>query len=51
MRISMSNPSASPFCWHELITPQLNKAKDFYTKLLGWKFIEHDVNNSAYTMI
>jgi predicted enzyme related to lactoylglutathione lyase len=24
------------FCWNELITTDVEKAKEFYTKLLGW---------------
>ncbi|WP_131782536.1 VOC family protein [Legionella gresilensis] len=47
----MSILSSHPFCWHELITPHVNQAKDFYTKLLGWQFIEHNINGSTYTMI
>ncbi|STX52821.1 glycoxylase [Legionella busanensis] len=47
----MSISNSNPFCWHELITPHLDQAKDFYTKLLGWQFIEHTINNSIYTMI
>lgn len=37
-------------CWNELYTHDLAKAKDFYTKLLGWEFSEvPEMNN--YTVI
>ena len=39
------------FCWNELITPDVAKAKDFYGKLLGWTYQEHDVGLMTYTMI
>lgn len=30
-------PKHGEFCWNELITTDTDKAKDFYTKLLGWE--------------
>lgn len=29
-------PKHGTFCWNELITGDIAKAKDFYTQLLGW---------------
>ena len=40
------------FCWNELITPDLNKAKIFYNALFGWQFEDHQVSQHInYTMI
>lgn len=39
------------FCWNELATTDLQKAKDFYGKVFGWKFIDHDMGDMSYTMI
>lgn len=39
------------FCWNELSTPDLQKAKDFYSKMFGWKFSDHEVGDMKYTMI
>jgi predicted enzyme related to lactoylglutathione lyase len=47
----MSNPNFGEFCWNELATPSLQAAKDFYGKLLGWKFTDHNMGDSIYTMI
>ena len=38
------------FCWNELITPDVAKAKTFYGALLGWTFQEHDMGYMTYTM-
>ncbi len=34
----MSNPSTGRFCWHELVTSDLDAATKFYEELLGWSF-------------
>lgn len=39
------------FCWNELSTPDVKSAKDFYGKLLGWEFTDHDMGEMTYTMI
>lgn len=39
------------FCWNELATPNIEAAKDFYGKLLGWQFTDHDMGDTTYTMI
>jgi uncharacterized protein len=39
------------FCWNELATSNLVKAKDFYGKVFGWQFKEHDMGEMSYTTI
>jgi predicted enzyme related to lactoylglutathione lyase len=38
------------FCWNELYTPDLKKAKTFYEKVLNWKFVAHG-DMGDYNMI
>lgn len=47
----MNKPNMGEFCWNELATPNVQAAKDFYGALLGWKFTDHAMGNSTYTMI
>jgi len=42
---------ANPFVYVELHTSDLQKAKDFYTKLFGWKLNDAPMPGGAYTMI
>ncbi|MBS0350540.1 MAG: VOC family protein [Proteobacteria bacterium] len=44
-------PKHGDFCWNELMTPDANKAKQFYKSLFGWDFQSRDVNNHTYNMI
>lgn len=39
------------FCWNELATPNVQAAKDFYGKVFGWKFSDHEMGDMTYTMI
>lgn len=39
------------FCWNELATTDVKKAKDFYAKVFGWKFEDIDTGNMTYTTI
>lgn len=39
------------FCWNELATANVKEAKDFYGKVFGWEFIDHDMGDMAYTII
>lgn len=39
------------FCWNELATHDLKSAKEFYSKLLGWQYTEHEMDGMTYTMI
>jgi predicted enzyme related to lactoylglutathione lyase len=37
-----------PLCWNELATPDVERARSFFGKLLGW---EYETDASGYTMI
>lgn len=39
------------FCWNELATPDVKKAKEFYAKVFGWTYEDHDMGGITYTMI
>ena len=39
------------FSWTELTTTDPRAARDFYGKLLGWKFQDMDVGTGKYTVI
>jgi predicted enzyme related to lactoylglutathione lyase len=39
------------FCWNELATRDIEKARDFYGKLLGWEFRVHEGTPSKYYII
>lgn len=47
----MNKPGIGDFCWNELATPDMKTAKDFYGKLLGWEFTDHNMGDMTYTMI
>lgn len=47
----MDTPKIGEFCWNELATPNVKAAKDFYGKVLGWEFTDHDMGDMTYTMI
>lgn len=47
----MDTPKVGQFCWNELATNDVQKAKDFYGKLFGWKFIDNNMGDMTYTMI
>ena len=43
--------AASTFCWNELMTPDPEAAKRFYTQLLGWTSRESDIGEAGtYTI-
>lgn len=44
-------PKFGEFCWNELATSNLKAAKDFYGKVFGWEFADHDMGEMTYTMI
>lgn len=46
-----TTPKAGEFCWNELATTNVQAAKDFYGKVFGWKFSEHEMGDMTYTMI
>lgn len=47
----MHGPNVGEFCWNELVTPNAQAAKEFYGKVFGWEFIDHDMGEMTYTMI
>lgn len=44
-------PKVGEFCWTELATSNVHAAKDFYGKVFGWKFTDHEMGDMSYTMI
>jgi hypothetical protein len=44
-------PEIGGFCWNELATTNVKAAKEFYSKVFGWTFSEHDMGDTVYTMI
>lgn len=44
-------PKMGQFCWNELATSNVKEAKDFYGKVFGWQFSDHDMGDMTYTMI
>lgn len=38
-------------CWTELSTTNVPAAKEFYSNVFGWKFSDHDMGDTTYTMI
>lgn len=47
----MTQPTFGEFCWNELATTDVNKAKDFYGKVFGWQFREIKTDEMTYTLI
>lgn len=47
----MNKPMNGQFCWTELATADVKKAKDFYGKLFGWQFREMKSDTMTYTII
>lgn len=47
----MKQPTIGQFCWNELATNDVRKAKDFYAKVLGWEFKEIQSDDMTYTLI
>jgi len=39
------------FVWHELVVPDIDKAKRFYPETLGWGTTEMDMGDFMYTML
>lgn len=44
-------PQVGEFCWNELATSNVKAAKDFYGKVFGWQFSDHEIGDMTYTMI
>ena len=47
---SKGMPKPGEFCWNELLTSDTEKAKDFYTSVLGWKTKDQNIEGMDYTM-
>lgn len=47
----MSQHDTGHFCWNELATAEVKKAKEFYSKLLGWQYKEIHSEEMTYTII
>lgn len=47
----MTQQSLGQFCWNELATNDMHAAKDFYSKVLGWKFKEIQSEDMTYIII
>ncbi|KTD08730.1 VOC family protein [Legionella jamestowniensis] len=47
----MTMPAVGEFCWNELATPDVKKAKDFYGKVFGWQFMDHEMEDMTYTIV
>lgn len=45
------NMKQGQFCWNELVTPDVGKAKEFYGNLFGWECHDVDMGEQTYTMI
>src|SRR5262245_53354615 len=39
------------FCWNELLTNDVPKAKEFYRSLFGWEIHDHDMGQFTYSML
>ena len=47
----MSEMKSGDFCWTELASPNVSKAKDFYGKVFGWQFKDIDSGEMTYTIV
>ncbi|CCD07939.1 VOC family protein [Legionella pneumophila serogroup 1] len=47
----MTQAAFGEFCWNELATSDVKKAKDFYGKVFGWQFREIESKEMTYTII
>ncbi len=44
-------PATGTFCWNELMTPDVDAAKSFYSQLFGWESKETDMGpQGTYTI-
>ncbi len=44
-------PAVGTFCWNELMTGNVDGARDFYSKLFGWTYEEKDMGPAGiYTL-
>jgi hypothetical protein len=38
------------FCWHELVTRNADKCKEFYSQLFGWTTSEKEIGGAPHTL-
>lgn len=51
MAETQAGPTIGAFSWNELMTPDVEKAKSFYTQLFGWTTRDMDMGpNGTYTI-
>lgn len=48
---TMMASKTGEFVWNELATSNVQGAKDFYSKVFGWEFIDKKMDNMTYTII
>jgi len=46
-----NKPVHGTFCWNELVTRDVKAAKDFYSKLIGWKFRDESMTDTPYSLL
>lgn len=47
----MKQSQSGEFCWSDLATTDVAAAKEFYKSVLGWKFMDREIEGVNYTMI
>ncbi len=47
----MTKPITGEFCWNELATHDVQKAKDFYGKMFDWEFKDIKTEEMQYTIV
>jgi predicted enzyme related to lactoylglutathione lyase len=49
-QLMADNFKEGEFCWNELLTPDVEKSKKFYSELFGWQITDHDMGHTTYSM-
>ena len=49
--ISLDNAWPGRFCWVDLATIDLEKARSFYAQVFGWRTSERRVNGGAFSLL
>jgi len=47
----MTKPITGEFCWNELATHDVQKAKNFYGEVFGWQFKDIQTEEKQYTLV
>lgn len=48
---TITAPGIGEFVWNELATTNVQEAKNFYSKVFGWEFIDKNMGDMTYTII